>query len=57
MYEVSYERTFNEGINNIKSRGRTRKQANWPNILTKGSMQYSLSFISIQNMIKHLVLE
>ena len=46
MYEVSYERTFNEGINNIKPGGRTRKQAKWPNILTKGSIQYSLSFIS-----------
>ena len=46
MYEVSYERTFNEGINNIKPRGRARKQAKWPNILTKGSIQYSLSFFS-----------
>ena len=46
MYEVSYERTFNEGINNIKPRGRSRKQGKWPNILTKGSMQYSLSFFS-----------
>ncbi len=45
-YELSYERTFNEGINNIKPRARARKQAKWPNILTKGSMQYSLSFIS-----------
>ena len=46
MYEVSYERTFNEGINNIKPRGKARKQGKWPNILTKGSMQYSLSFFS-----------
>tara|TARA_B100001057_G_scaffold267502_1_gene267623 strand:+ start:10000 stop:11202 length:1203 start_codon:yes stop_codon:yes gene_type:complete len=46
MYEVSYERTFNEGINNIKPRVRARKQGKWPNILTKGSMQYSLSFFS-----------
>ena len=46
MYEVSYERTFNEGINNIKPRGRAKEQGNWPNILTKGSMQYSLSFFS-----------
>ncbi len=46
MYEVSYERTFNEGINNIKPRGRASKQGKWPNILTKGSMQYSLSFFS-----------
>ena len=46
MYELSYERTFNEGINNIKPRARARKQAKWPNILTKGSMQYSLSFLS-----------
>ena len=46
MYELSYERTFNEGINNIKPRVRARKQGKWPNILTKGSMQYSLSFFS-----------
>ena len=46
MYEISYERTFNEGINNIKPRGKARKQGKWPNILTKGSMQYSLSFFS-----------
>ena len=46
MYEVSYERTFNEGINNIKPRVRARKQGKWPNILTKGSMQYSFSFFS-----------
>jgi hypothetical protein len=46
MYEVSYERTFNEGINNIKPAGRSRKQGKWPNILTKGSIQYSVSFFS-----------
>tara|TARA_B100000886_G_scaffold261503_1_gene186301 strand:+ start:3866 stop:5068 length:1203 start_codon:yes stop_codon:yes gene_type:complete len=46
MYEISYERTFNEGINNIKPRAKARKQGKWPNILTKGSIQYSLSFIS-----------
>ena len=45
-YEVSYERTFNEGMNNIKPSGKTRKQGKWPNILTKGSMQFSLAFIS-----------
>ena len=28
MYEVSYERTFNEGMNTIKPSGKTRKQAN-----------------------------
>ena len=38
MYEVSYERTFNEGMNNIKSSGRLRPQGKWPNILTKGSI-------------------
>ncbi|MEE3038079.1 MAG: hypothetical protein VX344_06645 [Bacteroidota bacterium] len=47
MYEVSYERTFNEGMNNIKSSGRLRSQGKWPNILTKGSLQFSLSFISL----------
>ncbi|MEC8610505.1 MAG: hypothetical protein VXY06_02000, partial [Bacteroidota bacterium] len=47
MYEVSYERTFNEGMNNIKSSGRLRSQGKWPNILTKGSIQFSLSFISL----------
>ena len=46
MYEVSYERTFNEGINNIKPGAKARKQGKWPNILTKGSMHYSLSFFS-----------
>ena len=47
MYEVSYERTFNEGINNIKPEElEARKQGKWPNILTKGSMHYSLSFFS-----------
>ena len=34
MYEVSYERTFNEGINNIKPGAKARKQGMWPNILT-----------------------
>jgi len=52
MYEVSYERTFNEGMNNIKPSGKTRKQGKWPNILTKGSMQASLAFFnSKQNQI------
>ena len=46
MYEVSYERTFNEGINNVKPGAKARKQGKWPNILTKGSMHYSLSFFS-----------
>lgn len=46
MYEVSYERTFNEGMTTIKPSGRTRKQGKWPNILTKGSMQFSLSYFS-----------
>lgn len=47
MYEVSYERTFNEGMNNIKSSGRLRSQGKWPNILTKGSLQLSLSYINL----------
>lgn len=47
MYEVSYERTFNEGMNNIKASGRTRTQGKWPNILTKGSLQFSLSYITL----------
>lgn len=46
MYEVSYERTFNEGMTNIKPSGKTRKQGKWPNILTKGSMQVSLSYFT-----------
>jgi len=45
-YEVSFERTFNEGMNNIKSSGRNRKQGSWPNILTKGSIQFSVAIIS-----------
>ena len=46
MYEVSYERTFNEGMTTIKPSGRTRKQGKWPNILTKGSMQVTLSYFN-----------
>lgn len=46
MYEVSYERTFNEGMNNIKSSGRLRGQGKWPNILTKSSFQVSFGFIT-----------
>ena len=46
MYEVSYERTFNEGMNTINASGRTRKQGKWPNILTKGSLQLSVAFFS-----------
>lgn len=46
MYEVSYERTFNEGMNTIKPSGKTRKQAKWPNILTKGSLQISAAYFS-----------
>ena len=45
-YEISYERTFNEGMNNIKSSGKMRSQKAWPNILTKGSFQVSFSYIS-----------
>ncbi len=44
-YEISYERTFNEGINNIKSSGKMRSQKAWPNIMTKGSFQVSFGFI------------
>ena len=46
VYEVSYERTFNEGMNNIRPSGKIRKQGKWPNILTKGSMQVSLTYIN-----------
>ncbi|MBF90639.1 MAG: hypothetical protein CMP75_02600 [Flavobacteriales bacterium] len=45
-YEISYERTFNEGMNNIKSSGKLRSQKAWPNILTKSSFQVSFSYIS-----------
>ena len=45
-YEVSYERTFNEGINSIKGSGNIRKQGSWPNILTKNSIQLSFAYIS-----------
>ena len=49
MYEVSYERTLNEGMNTINASGRTRKQGKWPNILTKGSLQISAAFISTKH--------
>lgn len=45
-YELSYERTFNEGMNNIKSSGKMHKQGKWPNILTKGSFQVSFALIN-----------
>lgn len=45
-YELSYERTFNEGMNNIQSSGRLRNQKKWPNILTKGSFQVSFAYIT-----------
>lgn len=44
-YEISYERTFNEGINNIKASGKMRSQKAWPNIMTKGSLQVSFGYI------------
>lgn len=44
-YEISYERTFNEGMNNIKSSGKMRSQKAWPNIMTKGSFQFSFGYI------------
>ena len=50
VYEVSYERTFNEGMNNIKPSGKIRKQGKWPNILTKGSMQVSLTYINSKHI-------
>ena len=34
-YEISYERTFNEGMNNIKSSGKMRSQKAWPNIIER----------------------
>lgn len=45
-YEVSYERTFSEGVGSIKGSGNIRKQGNWPNILTKNSAQISFSYIT-----------
>jgi hypothetical protein len=45
-YEISYERTFNEGVNSIKGSGNLRKQGSWPNILTKNSAQISFSYIN-----------
>ena len=45
-YEVSYERTFSEGINSIKGSGNLRKQGSWPNILTKNSAQISFAYIN-----------
>ena len=44
-YELSYERTFNEGMNNIKSSGKLRSQKAWPNIMTKSSFQVSFGYI------------
>ena len=45
-YELSYERTFNEGMNNIKSSGKMHKQGKWPNILTKSSFQGTWLYLS-----------
>ncbi len=44
-YEISYERTFNEGMNIIKSSGKMRSQKAWPNIMTKGTFQVSFGYI------------
>jgi hypothetical protein len=45
-YEISYERTFSEGVNSIKGSGNVRRQGSWPNILTKNSAQISFSYIN-----------
>lgn len=45
-YEISYERTFSEGVGSIKGSGNLRKQGSWPNILTKHSFQFSFGIIS-----------
>lgn len=45
-YEISYERTFNEGMNNIKSSGKLRKQGKWPNILTKSSFVVTFGHVN-----------
>ena len=45
-YELSYERTFNEGMNNIKSSGKLRKQGKWPNILTKSSFVVTFGHVN-----------
>ena len=51
-YEISYERTFNEGMNNIKSSGKMRSQKAWPNIMTKVLFKFLLA-ISTKNTHKH----
>lgn len=45
-YEISYERTFNEGMNNIKASGKMRSQKAWPNILTKSSFLINVGVIN-----------
>ncbi len=45
-YEVSYERTINEGMNNIKSSGRLKKQGKWPNIMTKHSILINVGHVN-----------
>lgn len=45
-YEISYERTFNEGMNNIKSSGKLRRQGKWPNILTKSSFVVTFGHVN-----------
>ena len=41
-----HERTFNEGMNNIKSSGKMRSQKAWPNILTKSSFLINVGVIN-----------
>ena len=45
-YEVSYERTINEGMNTIKSSGRLRNQGKWPNIMTKHSLMFTIGHVN-----------
>jgi len=45
-YEVSYERMINEGMNNIKSSGRLKKQGKWPNIMTKHSLMLTIGHVN-----------
>tara|TARA_B110000467_G_scaffold164329_1_gene193110 strand:- start:269 stop:1474 length:1206 start_codon:yes stop_codon:yes gene_type:complete len=45
-YELSYERTFNEGMNNIKSSGKMHRQGKWPNIITKSSFLINIGYIN-----------
>ena len=54
-YEISYERTFNEGLNRIKPSGRLARPFSnksiqlknnvWPNIMTKSSLNITAGMI------------